>query len=62
VPVQTVIDPTLFSFDEAEYLGVLLRKIYEIRTLDGEEDELLGDLIEAIDSHSPIKFYDDDAD
>jgi hypothetical protein len=52
-------------FDDSEFARIakILRSAFDIRTLDGEDDELLGDFIQALDDNIPIvpKDLDDDA-
>ena len=47
-----------FTGREAGYLAELLDCVYKIRTIDGEEDDLLQDLINALDNGCRILIND----
>jgi hypothetical protein len=56
-------DYSVFEDKELARIAVILRGAFDIRTADGEDDELLGDFIQALDDRVPIipKELDDDA-
>jgi len=49
-----------FTSDEFAHIEMILRGAYLIRTADGEEDELLGDFIEALVEDDEIVRDDSD--
>jgi hypothetical protein len=46
--------PVYFAREELDYVARILRGAFEIRTANAEEDELLGDFIQALDEGCPI--------
>lgn len=47
-----------FTGEEFRYIEKLLRQVYTIRTVNGEEDELLGDFIAALADGDTISLED----
>lgn len=43
-----------FGQEELAYISRILRGAFEIRTAEGEEDELLADFIQALEEGCPI--------
>lgn len=52
--------PTETTFTAAEYSHIekLLRQVFTIRTINGEEDEILGDFIAALTDGDTISIVD----
>lgn len=50
----------IYAFDghEVGYIVDLLDKVYEIRTLKGEQDDILADFIQALDNAGTILIED----
>ena len=57
--IQFQQDVARFSDVEAAYIVDLLRNVFSIRTARGEEDQLLGDFIDALDSCDCITIFEE---